>query len=82
MQLSLLSITIPIGVLGLILNFTKRNWLLRSSRLLGTFDLAENPKGKINYFYYTGNKSRWWHHTEVYAERLLMNAYIEGTPHS
>jgi NTE family protein len=65
---------------GLILNFTKRNWLLRSSRLLGTFDLAENPKGKINYFYYTGNKSRWWHHTEVYAERLLMNAYIEGTP--
>lgn len=65
---------------GLILNFTKRNWLLRSSRLVGTLDLAENPKARLNYFYYTGNQSRWWHHTEVYAERLLMNSYIDGTP--
>lgn len=65
---------------GVILNFTKRNLFLRSSRLVGSLDLAENPKARLNYFYYMGNRSRWWHHTEVYAERLLMNTYIDGTP--
>lgn len=65
---------------GLILNFTKRNLFLRSSRLVTTLDLAENPRGRFNYFYYMGNKSLWWHHTEVYGERVIQNSFINGTP--
>jgi NTE family protein len=65
---------------GLILNYTKRNLLIRSSRLVTTLDLAENPRARINYFYYLGNKSRWWHQTEVYGERVLSNSFIDGTP--
>lgn len=65
---------------GLILNFTKRNLFLRSSRLVTTLDLAENPRGRFNYFYYMGNRSLWWHHTEVYGERVIQNSFINGTP--
>jgi NTE family protein len=64
---------------GLILNFTKRNLFLRSSRLVGTLDLAENPRGRFNYFYYLGKKSQWWHFTEVYGERVIQNTFISGT---
>jgi NTE family protein len=56
---------------GLILNFTKRNLLLPSSRFLATLDLAETPRARINYFYYFGKHSRWWHQTELYAEVVL-----------
>ncbi len=65
---------------GLILNFTKRNFLLRSSRLVTTLDLAENPRVRVNYFYYLGNSSRWWHQTEFYGERVIQNSFISGTP--
>jgi NTE family protein len=65
---------------GLILNFTKRNLFLPSSRFLTTIDLAENPKARVHYFYYLGKKSRWWHQTELYGENVLMNTFVEGTP--
>jgi NTE family protein len=64
---------------GLILNFTKRNLFLRSSRLVTTLDLAENPRGRFNYFYYMGKESQWWHHTEGYGERVIVNSFINGT---
>jgi len=65
---------------GLILNFTKRNVFVRSSRLVTTLDLAENPRMRVNYFYYMGQKSRWWHHNEFYGERVILNSFISGTP--
>jgi len=65
---------------GLILNFTKRNLLLPASRLVTTVDLAENPGLRVNYFYYFGEKMRWWHFTEVLSEHVLLNSYIDGTP--
>ena len=65
---------------GIILNFTKRNFLLPASRTVATIDLAENPRIKLNYFYYVGKASRWWHFTEFYNERVLMNSFVEGTP--
>lgn len=65
---------------GLILNFTKRNLLLPSSRLVATVDLAETPRARINYFYYLDKGSRWWHHTELYAENVELNTFVDGTP--
>jgi NTE family protein len=65
---------------GLILNFTKRNLLLPSSRFLATLDLAETPRARVNYFYYVGKRSRWWHQTELYGENVDLNTYVDGTP--
>jgi len=65
---------------GLILNFTKRNLLLRSSRFLTTLDLAETPRARVNYFYYFGRRSHWWHQSEVYAENVSLNTFVDGTP--
>lgn len=65
---------------GLILNFTKRNVLLPSSRFLTTLDLAETPRARVNYFYYLGKRSHWWHQTELYAENVELNTFVDGTP--
>lgn len=65
---------------GLILNFTKRNLGIPSSRFLTTLNLAETPRARVNYFYYLGKKSRLWHQTEVYGEKVEMNSFVSGTP--
>lgn len=65
---------------GLILNFTKRNLFLPSSRFLTTLDLAETPRARVNYFYYLGKRSHWWHQTELYGENVALNTFIDGTP--
>lgn len=65
---------------GMILNFTKRNLFLPASRFIATVDLAENPRARINYYYYMGRKSKWWHQTELYGENVELNSFIEGTP--
>ncbi len=65
---------------GLILNFTKRNLFLPSSRFLTTLDLAETPRARVNYFYYLGQRSRWWHQTELYGENVALNTFVDGTP--
>lgn len=65
---------------GLILNFTKRNLLLPASRFVGTLDLAENPRARANYFYYVGKRMRWWHQTEAFGEKTILNSYFDGTP--
>lgn len=65
---------------GLILNFTARNLFVKASRMVTTLDLAENPRGRVNYFYYLGKQSRWWHHSEFYGERVILNSFIGGTP--
>ncbi len=64
---------------GIILNFTKRNLGLRASRLVGTVDLAENPRGRLNYFYYFGKDLKFWHFTEAYGERMIINSFVNGT---
>jgi len=65
---------------GLILNFTKRNLFLPSSRFLTTLDLAETPRARVNYFYYLGKRSHWWHQTELYGENVALNTFVDGTP--
>lgn len=65
---------------GLILNFTKRNLFLPSSRFITTINLAETPRFRMNYFYYLGKRSHWWHQTEAYAENVELNSFVDGTP--
>lgn len=65
---------------GLILNFTKRNFLLPASRLFTTLNLAETPRGRINYYYYFGKQFNWWHQTDVYGEKVILNSFFNGTP--
>lgn len=63
---------------GVILNFTKRNFLLPASRLVATVDLAENPTARFNYFYYFGKNLKWWHFTELFGERVIINSFVQG----
>lgn len=65
---------------GLILNFTKRNLFLPASRFFTTINLAETPRIRLNYYYYFGKRSRWWHQTDLYGERVILNSFINGTP--
>lgn len=55
---------------GLLLNYTGRNILGESSRLLFTFDIAEQPKARIEYQDIFGTQKQWWWNTEIYGEHL------------
>ncbi len=64
---------------GLILNFTARNFLLPASRTVATVALAENPKVRLNYYYFLGKEMKWWNFNEFFAERIILNTFINGT---
>jgi len=41
---------------GIIANLTARNWLFDASRLITTIDISDNPKVRLGYQVYVGNK--------------------------
>ncbi|HSD15075.1 MAG TPA: patatin-like phospholipase family protein [Flavobacterium sp.] len=63
---------------GLILNYTARNVLARSSRLLVTADIAEQPKGRVNFQKNFGKKKEWWWCSELYGAFLKQEIFIDG----
>ncbi|ESU23114.1 putative esterase of the alpha-beta hydrolase superfamily protein [Flavobacterium enshiense DK69] len=63
---------------GLILNYTARNVLAQSSRLLITADIAEQPKGRIQFQKNFGKKKDWWWASELYAAFLKQEVFIDG----
>jgi len=63
---------------GLILNYTARNVLAQSSRLLVTADIAEQPKARINFQKNFGHKKDWWWSSELYGAFLKQEVFVDG----
>ncbi|PKB16260.1 patatin-like phospholipase family protein [Flavobacterium sp. 5] len=63
---------------GLILNYTARNVLAESSRLLITADIAEQPKARIDFQKNFGKNKDWWWGSELYGAFLEQEIFIDG----
>ena len=61
---------------GILLNLTMRNWIASNSRLVVTGDLAEQPKGHINYYQFIGVKGRWRWVFDLLAEQTRQNDFL------
>lgn len=63
---------------GLIINYTGRNILGKSSRLLATIDVAEQPKFRVQYQKMFGKDKEWWWRSDLMYEFLKEGVYLEG----
>lgn len=63
---------------GLILNYTGRNILAKSSRLIFSADIAEQPKIRVDFQKNFGKKKDWWWGSEMYAAFLNQEIFING----
>jgi NTE family protein len=63
---------------GLILNYTARNILAQSSRLVITVDIAEQPRARIDFQKNFGKNKDWWWGTEAYGAFLKQELFIDG----
>jgi NTE family protein len=63
---------------GLILNYTARNVLAQSSRLIVTADIAEQPKARLDFQKNFGNNKDWWWGSELYGAFLKQEIFING----
>lgn len=65
---------------GVLFNYTGRNILGESSRLLITADIAEQPRFRVEYQDVFGEKKDWWWNTEFYGEKLTQELAIDNDP--
>lgn len=63
---------------GIILNYTGRNILAESSRLIVTTDIAQQPKARIDYQKNFGKNKDWWWGSELYGALLNQEIIIDG----
>ena len=63
---------------GVLFNYTGRNVLGESSRLLVTGDIAEQPRFRTEYQKIFGEKKDWWWNTEFYGEKLIQELYSDN----
>ena len=63
---------------GLVANYTGRNVLGKSSRLLLSVDIAEQPRLRLQYQKNFGTLKSWWWRSEFFAERLKQRVFIDG----
>ena len=63
---------------GLILNYTARNVLAQSSRLVVTADIAEQPRARIDFQKNFGKNKDWWWGSEAYGAFLNQELFIDG----
>lgn len=64
---------------GLILNYTGRNIIGETSRLLFTLDVAEQPHFRTQYQKNFGDQKEWWWRSEIYGEQLKQKVYVGGS---
>ena len=64
--------------IGLILNYTGRNVLGNSSRLLATIDIAIQPRFRLQYQKHLGPMKSWWLRSEVLGEFLVQKIFLDG----
>ncbi|WP_348797520.1 patatin-like phospholipase family protein [Flavobacterium adhaerens] len=63
---------------GLILNYTARNILTQSSRLIVTADIAEQPKARIGFQKNFSKNKSWWWGSELYGAFLKQEIFLDG----
>jgi len=63
---------------GIIINYTGRNILGESSRLIASLDIAEQPRFRVAYQKIFGEDKSWWWRSEVYGEELKQKVFIDG----
>ena len=63
---------------GLMVNYTGRNLIGKSSRLLLTIDIAEQPRFRLQYQKQFGPGKTWWWRSEVLGEFLEQKFFLEG----
>lgn len=63
---------------GVIFNYTGRNIIGKSSRLLITGDIAEQPRARIEYQDTFGENKDWWWNTEFYGEHLIQELFYDN----
>jgi len=64
--------------IGLILNYTGRNVIGKSSRLLATADIAVQPRLRLQYQKHLGPKKSWWWRSEALGEFLEQKIFLDG----
>lgn len=63
---------------GLMVNYTGRNLVGKSSRIIFTADIAEQPRLRLQYQKQFGPDKTWWWRSEALAEFLEQKFYYEG----
>lgn len=63
---------------GLVTNYTGRNVVGKSSRLLLSLDVAEQPRLRLQYQKNFSKLKTWWWRSEFFAERLKKRIFIDG----
>lgn len=64
---------------GLVLNYTSRNALLKGSRFLIELDIADNPRASVNYLKYLGKKQKLALYGAYYFNRFRRFPLYENT---
>ncbi|MGB5382958.1 MAG: patatin-like phospholipase family protein [Lutimonas sp.] len=64
--------------IGLIFNYTGRNVIGNSSRILATIDISEQNRYRVQYQKIFGSDKDWWFRTEAYLENILRGFYLNG----
>lgn len=64
--------------IGLILNYTGRNILGNSSKILVTADVAVQPRFRVQYQKQFGKNKTWWTRSELLGEFLDQKIFIKG----
>ena len=63
---------------GIVVNYTGRNILGKSSRLLVTLDIAEQPRARLQYQKIFGTHKNWWFQSEAIGELLIQEVFEDG----
>lgn len=63
---------------GLAVNYTGRNIIGYSSRLLLGVDIAEQPKFRMQYQQNIGDSKDWWWRAQVFGEKIRQSFYSNG----
>lgn len=64
---------------GLILNYTGRNIIGNSSRLLLSVDISSFLRYRAQYQKSLGRKKKWWYRSEFYGQNLNQKTFISGS---
>jgi len=64
--------------IGILANYTGRNVIGKSSRLVLTGDISNEPSYRIQYQKQFGKKKRWWMRNELFQSWITQKEYIFG----
>ncbi len=63
---------------GLFVNYTGRNVIGNSSRLLVSLDITKDLRYRLQYQKHIGLQKKWWYRSEFYGQNLNQQTFISG----